>query len=128
MYLLDENITKDQRELLERWHFHVKQIGIDFEVKGIKDEQIVTLLQQTSGILFITRDNDFFKKEYCHSKYCLVFLDLGKYEVAYFIRKFLKHPSFNSSRKRMRKVIKISQTFIQYYNLKSDELITLNQN
>ncbi|MEO6843552.1 MAG: DUF5615 family PIN-like protein [Ginsengibacter sp.] len=128
MYLLDENITRDQRELLERWHFQAKQVGVDFGVKGIKDEQIVTLLQQTNGILFITRDSDFFKKEYCHSKYCIVFLDLGKYEVAYFIRKFLKHPLFNSSRKRMGKVIKINQTFIQYYNLKSDDLITLNQN
>ena len=66
MYLLDENITKDQRELLEKWHFHFKQIGVDFESKGIKDEQIITLLQQTKGILFITRDSDFFKKEICH--------------------------------------------------------------
>ena len=127
MYLLDENITKDQKELLERWRFHVKQIGVDFELKGIKDEQIVTLLQQTNGILFITRDSDFFKKEYCHSKYCIVFLDIEKYEVAYFIRKFLKHPLFNNNNKRMGKVFKITQTFIQYYNLKSNEIITLNQ-
>lgn len=128
MYLLDENITKDQRELLERWRIRVKQVGVDFETKGIKDEQIVTLLQQINGILFITRDSVFFKKEYCHSRYCIVFLDIEKYEVAYFIRKFLKHPLFNSNKKRMGRVIKINQTLIQYYVLKSDELITLNQN
>lgn len=127
MYLLDENITKDQRELLEGWRFHVKQIGVDFEAKGIKDEQIITLLQQTKGILFITRDSDFFKKEFCHPKCCIVFLDIGKYEVAYFVRKFLKHPMFNNSQKRTGKIIKIKQTLIQYYILKSAEQFTLNQ-
>lgn len=127
MYLLDENITKDQRELLEKWRFHVKQIGVDFNAKGIKDEQIITLLQQTKGTLFITRDSDFFKKEFCHPGCCIVFLDIGKYEVAYFVRTFLKHPMFNNNKKRMGKVIKINQTLIQYFMIKSEELFTLNQ-
>jgi hypothetical protein len=125
MYLLDENITKDQRELLERWRFRIKQIGVDFKTKGIKDEQIITLLQQLNGILFLTRDNDFFKKEYCHSKYCIVYLDVEKFEVAYFIRNFLKHSDFNSTKKRLGKIIKINQTLIQYYILNSDELFTI---
>jgi hypothetical protein len=128
MYLLDENITKDQRELLERWHFRVKQIGVDFKGKGIKDEQIITLIQQINGVLFITRDNDFFKKEYCHSKYCIVYLDVEKFEVAFFIRKFLKHPLFNTAKKRLGKIIKLNQTLIQYYILNSDELFTLQNN
>lgn len=125
MYLLDENIIKDQRKLLERWRFRVKQIGVDFKTKGIKDEQIVTLLQQTNGTLFITRDSDFFEKKYCHSKYCIIYLDVEKFEVAYFIRNFLKHPLFNNNKKRMGKIIKLNQTLIQYYILNSDELFTI---
>ena len=74
MYLLDENITKDQRELLKKWRFRVKQVGIDFENKGIKDEQIITLLQQIKGVLFITRDIDFSKKNFVISIIVLCFL------------------------------------------------------
>ena len=125
MYLLDENITKDQRELLKKWRFRVKQVGIDFENKGIKDEQIITLLQQIKGVLFITRDIDFFKKEFCHINYCIVFLDVEKNEVAYYIRKFLTHPSFNNNYKRLGKIIKLNQTYIQYYVLKSEKLFTI---
>ncbi len=122
MYLLDENITKDQRELLEKWHFRIKQIGIDFKRKGIKDEQIITLLQQIKGVLFLTRDADFFRKEFCHLNYCIVFLDVEKYEVAFYIRKFLTHPLFNNNHKRLGKIIKMNQTYIQYYTLKSEKL------
>jgi hypothetical protein len=61
MYLLDENITKDQKELLEKWRFNVKQIGVDITTKGIQDIQIITLLQQLQGVLFLTRDTGFFK-------------------------------------------------------------------
>lgn len=125
MYLLDENITRDQRELLVRWRFQVKQIGVDFKTKGIKDEQIITLIQQTNGVLFLTRDSDFFKRKYCHSKYCIVYLDVEKLEVAYFIRKFLKHPLFNTNKKRIGKIIKVNQTLIQYYILNSDDLFTI---
>ena len=110
---------------MEKWHYRVKQIGADFKTKGIKDEQIITLLQQLNGTLFLTRDSDFFKKKYCHSKYCIVYLEVEKFEVAYFIREFLNHPYFNNSRKRMGKVIKINQTILQYYILKSDELFTI---
>ena len=128
MYLLDENITKDQKELLEKWNYRVKQIGVDFKTKGIKDEQIITFLQQSNGTLFLTRDSDFFKNEYCHSKYCIVFLDVEKFEVAYFIRKFLNHPLFNNTRKRMGKVIKVNQTLIQYYALKSKDIFSIKNN
>ena len=125
MYLLDENITKDQRELLEKWRYNVKQIGIDVATKGIQDIQIITLLQQLHGVLFLTRDTDFFKHSYCHPNYCIVYLDVEKTETAWFIRKFLKHPEFNTTAKRLGKIVKVNQTLIQYYSLKSNSIITL---
>jgi len=125
LYLLDENITKDQKELLEKWRFHVKQIGVDFTNKGIKDEQVVTLLQQLKGVLFLTRDSDFFKKDLCHPNYCIVFLDVEKYEVAFYIKKFLRHTLFNSNRKRLGKIVKLNQTYIQYYTVKSEDIYTI---
>lgn len=125
MYLLDENITKDQKDILGGWRIRVKQIGVDFKTKGIKDEQIITFIQQMSGVLFLTRDSDFFSKEYCHSKYCIVYLDVEKFEVAFFIRKFLKHPFFNTTKKRLGRVVKMNQTIIQFYKLNSEELFTI---
>ncbi len=125
MYLLDENITKDQKELLEKWRFNVKQIGVDIATKGIQDIQIITLLQQLHGVLFLTRDTDFFKQHYCHRNYCIVYLDVEKTETAYFIRKFLKHRNFNTTAKRLGKIVKVSQTLIQYYSVKSSSLTTL---
>jgi hypothetical protein len=125
MYLLDENITKDQKELLEKWRFNVKQIGVDIAIKGIQDIQIITLLQQLQGVLFLTRDTDFFKQRYCHLNYGIVYLHVEKTETAYFIRRFLKHTDFNTSAKRLGKIIKVSQTLIQYYSLKSSSLTTL---
>ncbi len=86
MYLLDENRTKDQKELLEKWRYNVRQIGVDVATKGIKDTQIITLLQQLHGVLFLTRDTDFFKHNYCHPNYCIVYLDVEKNETAWFIR------------------------------------------
>jgi len=125
MYLLDENITKDQRELLQKWKFNVKQIGVDIAAKGIQDIQIITLLQQLNGVLFLTRDTDFFKHKYCHQNYCIVYLDVEKTEIAYFIRKFLKHSHFNTNTKRIGKVVKVSQTLIQYYSVKLNSMTTL---
>lgn len=125
MYLLDENITKDQKELLEKWRFNVKQIGVDIATKGIQDIQIITLLQQLHGVLFLTIDTDFFKQSYCHQNYCIVYLDVEKTETAYFIRKFLKHANFNTTAKRLGKVVKVNQTLIQFYSVKSNSLTTL---
>ena len=124
MYLLDENRTKDQKELLEKWRYNVRQIGVDVATKGIKDTQIITLLQQLHGVLFLTRDTDFFKHNYCHPNYCIVYLDVEKNETAWFIRKFLRHPDFNTSAKRLGKIVKVNQTLIQFYTLKSKDINT----
>ena len=126
MFLLDENITKDQKELLEKWRYNVRQIGVDVVIKGIKDAQIITLLQQLHGVLFLTRDTDFFKQSYCHLYYCIVYLDVEKTETAWFIRKFLKHPHFNTSAKRLGKIVKVNQTLIQYYSVKSNAITMLS--
>ncbi len=117
MNIIDENITHDQKELLERWGIRVKQIGIDIKTKGITDNDIIRFLREHSGILFITRDDDFYKQKYCHEKYCIVYLEVERNEVAYFIRKFLKHDFFNTKAKKLGKVIKASRQFISYWQV-----------
>ncbi len=125
MLLLDENITKDQKELLEKWGYHPKQIGVDLKYKGIADENIITFLRSSKNILFVTRDSDFYKNQLCHPAFCIVFLEVDRSECAFFVRKFLSHKKFKSNKQRVGKVIKLTQTIISYWEVNSKELMVI---
>lgn len=102
MFLLDENILESQRVKLIRWHFHIKQIGFDAGVKGMDDQDdILPLLHVLSNPTFFTHDFGFCKKKFCHQRYCIVVLRVNRYAAADFIRRFLKHPNFNTIQKRL---------------------------
>ena len=45
MNLLDENILASQRELLRSWKISARQIGFDFQPKGLQDDQIISMLE-----------------------------------------------------------------------------------
>jgi len=109
MNILDENITKNQRQLLESWCISIKQIGVNIGRSGMKDRELIPFLQQLHRPTFFTRDADFFKPQICHARYCLVYLDVEKYEAAFFIRRLLKHSEFNTQAKRIGNVIRVSQ-------------------
>ena len=70
MILLDENINEDQRELLAAWNIRVKQIGVEVETKGVTDERIISVLHDFKNCLFLSSDNDFWDRKYCHGNYC----------------------------------------------------------
>ena len=44
-------------------------------------------------------------------------LDVGQYEVASFIRRFLRHPALNSRAKRMGKVVRVIQIGMRVWKL-----------
>ena len=46
MNLLDENIPKDQRLLLEGWRIRIRQIGFNIGQAGMQDAEIIPLLLQ----------------------------------------------------------------------------------
>jgi hypothetical protein len=78
MNILDENILNDQRQLLKMWRIMAYQIGDDIGRKGMQDEEIIPLLHQLNRPTFFTRDSDFYHRPLCHSRYCLVYLDVGR--------------------------------------------------
>jgi hypothetical protein len=86
MNILDENIPKPQRELLEGRRISVRQVGVNIGRKGMLDEEIVRLLQGLRQPTFFTRDSDFHKRSLCHAAYCLAFLAVERSEVALFVR------------------------------------------
>jgi hypothetical protein len=117
MNILDENIPKPQRELLEGRRISVRQVGVNIGRKGLLDEEIILLLQRLRHPTFFTRDSDFYQRRLCHSKYCLVYLSVGKSEAALFVRRFLRHPDFKTQVNRRGKVVRLSRAGISFWRL-----------
>jgi hypothetical protein len=58
--ILDENLPKNQRQLLESWRVRVRQLGYNIGRRGMQDEEIVPLLLQQRRPTFFTRDQGFY--------------------------------------------------------------------
>ncbi len=121
MNVLDENIIDSQRRLLTNWRVSVRQIGYEVGRKGVKDQEIVPLLHQLDQPTFFTRDDDFYERKLCHAGYCLVLLDVRKEEVAFFVRRILQQPLFNTKAKRMGKVIRASHVGLSFWRLHGEK-------
>lgn len=117
---LDENVLRDQRELLLGWRVPVRQIGHDFGRKGLRDEAILTLLHQTRNVTFFTRDLGFFDRKLRHARYCLVCLNVGKYETAVFARRTLRHAELSTQAKRSGTVIRVSHTGLAVWRIHAE--------
>ncbi len=125
MNILDENVLKDQRELLTIWHIPVRQIGFDISRKGIKDQEIIPLLIQQHQATFFTLDFDFYKRTLCHLRYSLVYMDIDEDETAHYIRLLLRHKEFNTQAKRMGKVIRLSSFGIWLWQIHAEKEISV---
>jgi hypothetical protein len=112
MIILDENFPETQRLILGGWRISVRQIGQELGRDGMQDDEIIPLLHQLLRPTFFTLDVDFFHPSLRHTRYCLVFLDVGQYEAATFIRRTLRHTHFNTAAKRMGYVLRVAQTGI----------------
>ena len=117
MNVLDENIPRNQRCILQNLRIRVRQIGYDIGYSGIKDEEIIPFLHQIGKVTFFTRDLRFYQYNLCHPRYCLICLAINDSEVASFIQRFLRHPAFNTQSKRMGKVIRVSHNIIRTWQL-----------
>ncbi len=105
MIVLDENVEAVQRDTLRTWRIHARQIGYDIGRQGMQDTDIVPFLRTQPRVTFFTRDDDFYSRDLCHSRHCLVVLDVGRTEFASLPRRVLSHPRFSQARERMGRVI-----------------------
>ncbi len=121
MNILDENIPASQRQLLRSWRIRVRQIGYDIGRKGMQDDEIISFLHQQPRPTFFTRDLGFYERSLCHSGYCLVSLAVDKNEVAFFVRRLLRHPQFDTKAKRMGTVIRVSGMGLRVWRLHAEE-------
>ncbi len=108
MYILDENISLDEKDRLLARRVHVRQIGAEVGRLGMKDiNEIIPLLHTLRQPTLFTRDHDFYKPSLLHPNYCLVLLDVAFDEVAEYVRRFLRHKSFRTQAQRMGKVVRV---------------------
>jgi hypothetical protein len=121
MNLLDEHVPEDQRRLLRSWRVPVRQIGYDVGRKGMKDPEIIPLLLRFRRSTFFTLDFDFYERKFCHRRYCLVCMEVGQHAAAAFVRRFLRHPEFDTVAKRMGKVIRLSSVQLVTWALRMEQ-------
>src|SRR5581483_6693079 len=123
MNLLDENIPESQRRILVQKRIHVRQIGLEVGRCGMKDVEIIPLLHSLARPTFFTFDAGFFRKNLCHPNYCLAWLDVRENDVAYFIRRLLRHSAFDTRAKRVGAVLHIAASHIIAWRLGSSKPI-----
>lgn len=117
MNVLDENIIVSQRDLLHDRGIAFRQIGVDVGRAGISDQQVVTLLHGLTRPTFFTRDCDFYDRELCHLRYCLVYIDAEEEEVALHVAATLRHPQLKTWAQRQGTVLRVSIPGIRVWRL-----------
>jgi predicted nuclease of predicted toxin-antitoxin system len=108
MIIVDENIPPNQCRLLRAWRVRSHHLGYDISPKGLQDSEIIPFLVRQRRPTFFTLDFDFYRRNLCHSRYCIVCMDVRQYESAVFIRRLLRHPELNTDAKRLGSVIRLS--------------------
>jgi len=123
--ILDANIDAPEVEQLRR-RLKAKKIGLRFLPAHASDEQIIGLLRRLKTPTFITQDcKDFYMSRRCDKKYCIICLDVPDDLVAVTARKIYRHPQFNTAAKRMGKVIRVTSTYINYFEVGENKEITI---
>jgi len=114
--ILDEEIDLSQRQQLEAWKIHFRQIGIEVGRFGMKDhEEIIPLLHRLKRPTFFTLDHGFYHPTLRHQGYCLVFMDVWEDKAAEYIRRFLRHIKFRTQAQRMGKVVRVHLGGLSYW-------------
>lgn len=117
MNILDENIPAIQRQILRSWRIPVRHIGHDTGRKGMTDDEIIPFLLAMRRPSFFTLDWDFYRPDLCHSRYCLVVLDVSREECAFFVRRLLLHPQLDTQAKRVGTVVRASYAGVYLWRL-----------
>ena len=114
MLVLDENLPESQRQKLRDWRVRFRTIGREIALSGTIDENLVAVLHRLPNATFFTLDRDFYRLDWRHVRYCIVWLDVADDQAADFIRRFLRQPVFNTNAKRMGSVARVHATGVQY--------------
>ena len=117
MLVLDENLPAAQRLLLRRWRIRFRVVGLDLAAWGTDDENLIPALRRLPQPTFFSLDRDFCRPDWAHASYGLVWLDVADDRAAEFIRRFLRHPAFDTQAKRMGTVVRVHADGLSYWRV-----------
>lgn len=98
-------------QAIARW-MSAAQIGFEIGRKSLPDDNIRAILRTIKRRTFITIDKGFYRREFCDKRYCIVFFNMSlvrEDEIPHLLRKLLRFSEFQTSKKRMGKVIRVSR-------------------
>ena len=76
---------------------------------------IIPVLHRLANPTFFSLDRNFYRPDWAYRGYCLVWLDVRGRQAAEFIRRFLKHPAFDTQAKRMGTVARVHADGLLYW-------------
>ena len=117
MLVLDENLPAGQQQLLRRWRIHFRTIGVAVAASGTADENLLPVLHRLPQPTFLSLDLNFYRPDWAHRGYCLVWLDVRGRDAGDFIRRFLRHPAFDTQAKRLGKVARVHADAVLYWQV-----------
>ena len=127
-YLLDEQIGQPERQALARLGVSGKQMGFEIRPKPLRtdDALVIRILQGMKNVTFITCNvKDFYHASLRHNRYCLLGVDGEIEHVPAIVHRVLHHPQFKTIAQRLGKVIRASLKRISYFELGSNQEVSL---
>jgi hypothetical protein len=91
----------------------------------ILDDRVPEILRTLKQPTFVTIDQDFWDRDYCHLGYCILYFALRSEEqerIPGLLRALLRRPDFRSRARRMGKVARISPSSIDYWQFQGQDL------
>ncbi len=115
MLLLDENLPEGQRLLLREWRLHFRTVGVELASSGALDENLIVLLHRLPQPTFFSLDRHFYRADWLHSNYCLVWLDVRRNMTATTIRRFIRDSHFDTQAKRLGVVARVHAAGVHFW-------------
>ena len=123
MIVLDEQLLgRSIEEQIARWYQGAVCFISDLHHNTVvKDDAIPRLLQQENQPTFVTvNEQDFWRKVAMNRQFCIVCFalpDSRAREIPARLRRLFGHPSFDTKKKRMGKVIRVAEKEVRYYSI-----------
>ena len=70
---------------------------------------------------FFTSDLSFYTPQLRHQHYAIVVAAVGQYELAALVRRYLRHPEFDTHAKRVGKIVRIASSGIGWWQLRRQQ-------
>lgn len=122
-FVLDDHLSEHEvHDRIRRWSIaqYLREVR---PRQVIKDERVPMVLQELRTPTFITIDDRFQGRSWCHRRYCILFFALRldeQKEILPLLRRLLRLPEFRTRAARMGKVARVSREGVRWWQIGDD--------